>query len=65
MSILIRREVGDRGARHAGENDTLHNVDVAEAAAEAADQHVAEAQELVGHLADVHQLRREQEQRHR
>ena len=60
-----RGEVGDRRARHAGEDDALHDVDVAEAAAEPADQHVAEAQQLVGHLADVHQLGREQEQRHR
>ncbi len=58
-------EVRDRRARHAGEDDALHDVDVAEPAAEPADQHVAEAQKLVRHLADVHQLRREQEQRHR
>ena len=58
-------EVGDRRARHAGEDDALRDVDVAEAAAEAPDQHVAEAQQVVGHLADVHQLGGEQEQRHR
>ena len=56
-------EVGDRRARHAGEDNALHDVDVAEPAAEAADQGVAEAQQAVGHAADVHQLGRQQEQR--
>ena len=57
-------EIGDRRARHAGEDDALHDVDVAEPAAEAPDQHVAEAQQVIGHLADVHQLGGEQKQRH-
>ena len=58
-------QVGDRGAGHAGEDDALRDVDVAKPAAEAAHQHVAEAQQMVRHLADVHQLGREQEQRDR
>ena len=42
----------------------LHDVDVRQAAAETADDGVAEAQQPVGHRADVHQLGREDEQRH-
>ena len=37
--------VGDRRAGHAGEDDALHDVDLREPAAEAADQRVAEAQQ--------------------
>ena len=57
-------EIGNRGAGHAREDDALHDIDVAEAALEAADQHVAERQQVIGHLAEVHQLGGEQEQRH-
>ena len=42
----------------------LHDVDLRQAAAEAADHGVAEVQQPLGHRADVHQLRREDEQRH-
>ena len=58
-------QIGDRRAGHAGEDDALRDIDVTEAALEAADQHVAEPQQVVRHLADVHQLGGEQEQRHR
>src|SRR3546814_14579545 len=57
--------VGDGRAGHAGEDDALEDVDLGEPTAEAADEGVAEAQQPVGHGADVHQLRREDEQRHR
>jgi hypothetical protein len=54
-------DIGDGGARDAAEDHTLHHGDMAEPAAEAADQRVAEAQQPVRHAADAHQLRREQE----
>src|SRR3546814_10415661 len=57
--------VGDGRAGHAGEDDALEDVDLGEPTAEAAYEGVAEAQQPVGHGADVHQLRREDEQRHR
>ena len=59
-----RREVRNRRARHAGKDDALDDVDMAEAASETANQHVAKAQELVRHLADVHQLGGEQKERY-
>ena len=40
------------------------DVDLREPAAEAADERVAEAQQPLGHAADVHQLGGEDEQRH-
>ena len=57
--------IGDGRAGHAGEDDALQDVDLGEAAAEAADQGVAERQEAVGHAADVHELGGQDEQRHR
>ena len=57
--------VGDRRAGHAGEDHVRDDVDVAEAAAEATDQHEAEAQQTVGQPADVHQVGGEDEQRNR
>ncbi len=56
--------IGDGRAGHAGEDDALHDVDVRKAAAEPADDGVAEAQQALGHRADVHQLRGQDEQRH-
>ena len=50
---------------HAGEDDVGHDVDVAEAAAEAADQHEAELEQPVGQAAGVHEVGGEDEQRHR
>src|SRR3546814_20565024 len=50
--------VGDGRAGHAGEDDALEDVDLGEPTAEAADDGVAEAQQPVGHGADVHQLDR-------
>ena len=57
--------IGDGRAGHAGEDDALQDVDLGEAAAEAADQRVAERHEPVGHAADVHELGGQDEQRHR
>ena len=57
--------IGDGRARHAGEDDALQDVDLREPAAEAADERVAEGHQPVGHAADVHELGREDEQRHR
>ena len=57
------RGVRERRARHAGEDDALHDVDVSEAAAEAPDERVAEAQQPLRDAADVHELGGEDEQR--
>ena len=57
--------VGDRRARHTGENDIRHDIHVAEAAAKTADQNEAELQKPVSERADVHQIGRQDEQRHR
>ena len=43
----------------------LHDVDLGEAAAEAADERVAEVEQPLGHAARVHDLGREDEERHR
>ena len=56
--------VGDGRARHAGEDDRLHDVDMGEAAAEAPHQGVAEMEQALGHRAGVHQFGGEDEQGH-
>ena len=57
--------IGDGRTGHAGEDDALQDVDLGEAAAEAAHQGVAERHEAVGHAADVHELGGQDEQRYR
>ena len=57
------RGVREGRARHAGEDDALHDVDVGEAAAEAPDERVAEAQQPFRDAADGHELGGEDEQR--
>ena len=51
-------------ARHSREDDALHDVDVSEAAAEAPDERVAEAQQPFRDAADGHELGGEDEQRY-
>jgi hypothetical protein len=57
--------IGDGRSRHARKDDALDDVDVGKAAPEPADHSIAEAQQALCHRADVHQLRSQDEQRHR
>jgi hypothetical protein len=56
--------IRDGRARHAGEDHALDDVDLGQTAAETPDQRIAEAQQALRHRADIHQLRRQDEERH-
>ena len=56
--------VGDRRARHPGEDHAAEHVDVAEAALEPADQRQREVVDAVGDAGRVHQVAGEDEERH-
>ncbi len=57
--------VGNGGAGHSREDDVRHDIDVTEAAAKPADKHKTEFQKPIGEASAVHQIRGEDEQRHR
>ena len=63
--LALARGVGRRRARDAGEEDRQHDVDLREAAREVADQRARQRHQPVGDAADVHQVRGQQEERHR
>ena len=57
--------IGERRARHAGEDDALHHVHLGEAAAVAPDERVAPAQQPIHDAAGIHELCGEDEERDR
>src|SRR5690606_6358295 len=57
--------IGDGRTGHAGEDDADEDVDLREAAAEATDEHLAEVEQAVRDAAGVHDVRSQDEQRHR
>ncbi len=61
---LARRIRGGR-ARDAGKEDRQHHVDLRKPARPMADHRARQLQQPVGRAADVHQVRGEQEERHR
>ena len=57
--------IGERGPRHAGENEAAEDVYLRQSTGNAADQRVGEAEDAVGDAGQVHQIADEDEQRDR
>ena len=62
--LRLARRVGGRGARNPGEEERQHHVDLRQPAGKMPDHRPRQCQQPVGDAADIHQVRRQQEERH-
>ncbi len=56
------RRIRHRRARHAGEDDAAHDVDMGEAAANPADAELGDVEDALRRAADIHQVAGEHEE---